>query len=376
MNLILSEILKLRNNVPIIPDRANKNKYCIISNDSNLKTAYCFGVPIYNSQEHKLLDLCFQKFGSSWSYRGSSSELSISNVVSIKNAEGSFTLDLFDGDVLYETDHSLHYKQTDLNPTTNGLLIKKECLPSSNVKVKITASKPFLPIWSNDRCFCFMKSDFEPLLSLSCIGASIDAVHISNPIKIWHTKVNDYEYIFEFINTNPLAKYIHFEVNMYEKKLLQDTTVESKNPSMNNVYGTTAFIGTTSLLGEQWLYARLDYTLISEFFNQKIENVIVHLPALNISNTNLQVYNVANRFCSFGSNWDNKIPISVQITNPLRGNNYYSLDISSLIIDPITKYLKKSEGFILKPKEKNGGFAVMTTGDSFFAPVIIEIRYR
>ena len=60
MHSIISEIQKLRDNIPILPDRNNKNRYCIISNDGDLKTAYCFSVPIYDSAGI-LLDLRFKE---------------------------------------------------------------------------------------------------------------------------------------------------------------------------------------------------------------------------------------------------------------------------------------------------------------------------
>ena len=61
MESIISEIMKLRGNNPIIPDRDNNNKYCIISNDNTHKTAYCFSVPVYGHHNCELLKLRFEK---------------------------------------------------------------------------------------------------------------------------------------------------------------------------------------------------------------------------------------------------------------------------------------------------------------------------
>ena len=102
----------------------------------------------------------------------------------------------------------------------------------------------------------------------------------------------------------------------------------------------------------------------------------MHLPVHNNYMPDLNIYTVSNRFCSFGSNWDNKISEEKQIENPYKSNGYVSFDISKQIVDSTTKYLKKTEGFIIKPKKRDCGFTVLSTGDSFYAPVILEIRYR
>lgn len=376
MQTILTEIVKLRNDAPIVPERNNKNKYCIISNDDNYKTAYCFGVPIYNSKSNKLLDLQFREKDNLWYYHGSTAEISINDVINFTNGDGTFAIDLLDGNCVRASKRSICYRQTELRPTANGVLIRKECSGDSSVQIKFSSSTPFTPYWVNDRCFCFMKADFQPFISVSCIGASIDSRNISNPIKIGYTKANDYEFVLEFINTNPLAKYLYFEVNMYEKKLFQDTTVESAAPTINNVYGTTAYIGTTALMGEQWLYTKIDYSLIAEFHNRKIERVVIHLPKINHCSTDLEVHKVSSRFCSFGSTWDNKISPASPNYNIQQRNGYYSIDITNQTIDSFTKYMKTADGFIIKPKFKNNGFAVVSTGDSSFAPPILEICYR
>lgn len=374
MQSILSEIFKLRKNIPINPERTNKNRYCIISNDNKYKTAYCFGVPIYHSSNRKLLDLKFQNQNRTWKYDGSNAHIEIKDTIILKNPDGTFELDLSDS-IIHGTDRAIHYKNTEIYPTLNGISVKQRCEGITSTKIKVCSQKPFLPYWANAHCFCLMKSDFEPLFSVSCIGASIDSARITSPIKLSYHKRNDDEYTLELSKANPTIRYIIFEVNMYEKKLFQDTTVESANPSMNNVYGTTAFIGTSAQLGEQWLYTRIDSSLISDFFNRKIEKVVMHVPELN-SGIALAAYRVSSRFCSFGSNWDNKIPLAASAADLQAYNGYQSMDISDQIIDSATKYLKKTEGFIIKPKVKQNGFTAITTGDSFYAPQILEICYR
>lgn len=366
--------MKLRGNNPIIPDKDNNNKYCIISNDNSHKTAYCFSVPVYGHHNCELLKLRFEKTNDLWFLNGSSGRIEISDILTIKNNNEEFMIQ-FPEDITYASNHSIHFGKTEVKPTTNGVLVKKECKNNSCAQIKLTMSTPCLPYWANRGCFCFMNSNSEPCLCLSCIGASSDSTQISNPINMWYTKVSDCEYIFEFLSTDPSDQYVLFEMNIYENKLFQDTTVESANPLMNNAYGTTAYIGTTPLFGEQWLYFRIDNTLILEFYNRKIEKAIIHFPKLNRYVDGVKVYTVSNHFCGFGTNWNNKVPIGVQVSSSQENDRYYSVDISNQTIDPNTKYIRKTNGFVLKPKSNNG-VSVLATGDSYFAPPILEICYR
>ena len=176
--------------------------------------------------------------------------------------------------------------------------------------------------------------------------------------------------------TSPFGCSVLFEANLYENKLFQDTTVESLNPTINNAFGSTAYIGNTALFGLQWLYSRPDYSRIQELMDKCINKAILHMPKYNKNNVELSAFRVAARFCSFGSNWDNKIGSGTAISDSTVVNGYQSIDLTDLIVDPRTRTITKSEGLILKPKIKDGGFSAVATGDSYYAPQILEINYR
>ena len=165
------------------------------------------------------------------------------------------------------------------------------------------------------------------------------------------------------------------EANLYEPKLFQDTTVESKNAKVNNVFGGIGFIGSTKEFGDQWLYSRLDFTKISELNDKKILRVVFHLPKLNTAAIELTSSKVAARFCSFGSTWDNKIAEASAFNESQITDNYIDLNLMPVLTDKQGR-LQRGEGFILKAKKKNSGFAVIATGDNYFAPQILEINYR
>lgn len=148
------------------------------------------------------------------------------------------------------------------------------------------------------------------------------------------------------------------------------------NPSTNNAFGSVGFIGNSSAYGEQWLYSRLDYSRIPEIMDKRIHKAVLHMPKLNQSKVEFSAYKVSARFCSFGSNWDNKIPGETPVSDSASQSGYQSLDFTSLLVDGRTKTITKSEGLILKPKIKGSGFSVIATGDSYLAPQIMEINFR
>ena len=229
---------------------------------------------------------------------------------------------------------------------------------------------------SNDKYFALMKEQFRPMVVFSCIGALDETGTVIAPAKIEYQKLSDKKYRIVLRATSPLARYVLFEANLYENKLLQDTTVESGNPTTNNAFGSVAFIGNSSSYGEQWLYSKLDYARISEIMDKRIQKAILYMPRLNQSKVEFCAHKVSARFCSFGSNWNNKISGQASISDSSSRNGYQSLDLTPLLINAYTGTIVKSDGFILKPKIKGRGFSTVATGDSYYAPQILEINFK
>ena len=100
------------------------------------------------------------------------------------------------------------------------------------------------------------------------------------------------------------------------------------------------------------------------------------MPKLNSNNMELNAFKINARFCSFGSNWNNKIQEGVLVADSQTNNGYQSLDITSLLVDPHTRTILNAEGLILKSKTRGNGFSVIATADSYFAPQILEVNYR
>lgn len=376
MQSVLSEVIKLRSGAPIDIDYHNSNRYRLVVQENNgTKTAYCFSTPIYNRKTRKLVDMKFRTNGETIYATGSNANITLSHNLLMENAEGSCLVELLQKPNLISSQEVRCGSYT-LSPTTNGVIFKCDVRDNEINSVTIETGQPYLNIRANDRCFAIMKENFRPLAVLSCVGALDASGNVIAPAKIEFQKLTDKKYRISVLAASPLARDVLFEINMYENKLFQDTTVESMNPSTNNAFGGVGFIGNSSAYGEQWLYSRPDYSRISEVMDKRIHKVILHMPKLNRSNVELSAFKVLARFCSFGSNWDNKISGGIPVSDALTTHGYQSFDIISLLVDPRTRTILRSEGLIMKPKVKDSGFSVIATGDSYFAPQILEINYR
>lgn len=376
MQSVLREISKLRNGTPMIIDYHNCNRYRLVVQENNgSKTAYYFSTPIYNQRTRKMVDVKFQSNGGTIYSTGSNANITVSNNVLMENAEGSCTVNLSQKCSMV-TPQEVHCSNIALIPTTNGVAFKCGIKVNEKIDFFVEVGQPFLDVRANNKCFALMKERFRPFVIFSCVGCLDVNGNVIAPAKMQYQKLNDNKYQITVSAMSPLAHYILLEGNLYENKLFQDTTVESINPSTNNAFGSVGFIGNSSMYGEQWLYSRLDYSRMTEIMDKRIERVVLHLPKLNQSKVELSAFKVSARFCSFGSNWDNKIAGGAPISDSSSDSGYQSLDFTSLHVDQRTRTITKSEGFILKSKIKGSGFSVIATGDSYLAPQIMEINYR
>lgn len=377
MKSILQEIKQIRNNKPLIIDYKNNNRYCVVLQETDgTKTAYYFSSPIYNLHTNKGVDMQFYKTENGFSANGSNLDLNIiKNEVYMKNDVGTCRMKLKQ-EASSSTEYELQCNRDVLLLTTNGLAYKAYIKDSKNVSFEFEVDNHFLNMYVNEKCFSLMSGKFQPYLTISCIGTLSAKNEVISPAKITGQQLDAGKYSFAITPCSPLGEYVMFEFNLYEQKLFQDTTVESRNPKLNNAFGSTAFIGHTEEYGEQWLYSRPDFMKMQELMDKQIYHVILYLPQYNQTRVGISAYNIESRFCSFGSNWENKTAISSIINDSNKTFNYHALDITNLFSESRTKFFHPSEGLILKSKEKGAGFAVIPTGDSCYAPQILEINYK
>lgn len=375
MHSILSEIIKLRKGETPVIDYSNSNRHCLIALENNgTRTAYCFSVPIYNRKTRKIVDARFHKTsGGAFKANGSNAEITAEKAVYINNKDGSCKIEL-PGEAMFESGENVRYGIADVSPTLNGILIRATLAANQPYEITLSPSRPFMGVRANDRCFSLMKEEFKPFATASCMGAVDGAGRIIASCALNYQKNNDREYALTFTHSSPFGAALLFEINLHENKLFQDTTVESLHPEINNAFGGTAFIGNTVAYGEQWLYSRPDFSKIPELYDKQIQKAVLHIPSHGGSGT-LSALELRARFCSFGSNWENRVQETKGLTDAFSSNGYQSLDVTNLITDG-ARFIKPSEGFILKPKAKACGFSAVSTGDSYFAPQILEANFR
>lgn len=375
MNSILNEISKLRKGAPLIIDYKNSNRYRIVAIESNgTKTAYYFTAPIYNNRTRKVVDMKFYTNGRTIYSIGSNANITVGSNIRMENTEGSCVISL--------SEHISRISETEivctnkrLYPTTNGIAIRSLCNEGKGCTFSIEISKPFLKVRANDKYFALMSAKFRPFVAVSCLGTADASGNIISSAKVTYQKITDRKYTITISPCSSLGKSVAFELNLYEAKLFQDTTVESKNPKTNNAFGSVGFIGTTKEFGEQWLYTRPDFSKMNELNDKKILSAIFHLPRLNSNTVELTASKVSARFCSFGSTWNNKIAAASSIADSQITDRYIDLNMMPILADKYGR-LTRGEGFILRAKKKDSGFSVIATGDNYFAPQILEINYR
>lgn len=371
---ILNEIKKFRGDAPIIVDYSNKNRYRVVVNEEDgSKTAYYFSAPIYNSKTRKSIDMKFHLNENEFYCTGSNSGIVISNKIFMKNEEGNLEIPLRHP-VYYISNSELGSGNDHMYPTTNGIMYKAFCPNGKAFSFEMDIGYAFSEIRENDRCISLMSGKFKPFVTVSCIGTVGENGEIIAPSKIHYQRLTDSKIRIKIQSGDPDGVWVMFEANLYEDKLVQDTTVESANPGTNNVFGTSAFVGNTQQYGEQWLYSKMNFQKLVDLVDRKITKAVVHFPKYSSQGIVVDAFKVKSRFCSFGSNWSNKIPTSGFVAEALEQNEYYDIDLTHHLTNGSGKILY-SEGIILKPRDKNG-FLTIATGDSYFKPQIFEVNFK
>ncbi len=374
---ILDEIKKIRKENDFQININNTNKYRIVINENDgSKTAYYFSTPIYNCKTKHLINLKYQKSDDQILYYGSNSTIKFSNdKIYMKNENFDCTISLKNS-FLLNNEKELICSSDKISPTTNGFLYKVNCNKSNTLSFKLIINSSFEKIRSNDKYFSLLNECNNPLITISCVGAAENNGNIISPSKIKYEKINDAEFLITVRACSPLAKWNLFEVNLYEQKLIQDTTVESNNPNENNVFGGIAFLGNSYEFGKQWLYAKYDYDKMREIFDVTIKKVFLHLPQLNNFKSSLYTFRPTTRFCSFGSNWDNRVTTLKEAdVESVLNNGFQSFDLTQCFADKYHRFIETT-GITVKTKEEQNGFSVVTTGDSYYSPPICEINYK
>lgn len=370
---VFEEIRTLRGKQALTIDPRNQNRYRILIKEPYGTTAYCFSTPIYELESRKLVSLQFVPGEAGFVFQGSNGRMTAkANHMEMKNDNGTVTV-MFPRGKFTLQDTWLSCGKAEVHPTLNGFAVTVRSAKKPTIKLKLKANDPLLQVRANEKYFALMQEAFRPFMSVSALYAKDADGTGCYPVHVSYEQPDEQSYIVELAATN--GQEMRFEVNLYEPKLFQDTTVESRHPEENNAFGSVAFLGHTEVFGEQWLYSRPDFSKIPEIYRLPIKKVLLHLPKYNAGNTALSVFAPQARFCSFGSNWNNKIAHSEALTESGGDSTYQTIDITDLVVNKPEQTIKNTEGIILKSNEKGNGFSAVATGDNYDTPQILEIQY-
>ena len=376
MTSVFKEIEKLRKDSFANIMDAFPNRYTVLCQEPDkTKTAYCFSVPIRNIKTNNIVDLCFSHHNYTSTFTGSEATVKIHDKASLFNQHGKCDV-IFQNNTSKKTKNMVrlsnaeHY--VEFYPTLNGmLLIMESDWGDHPPQLTLRLDRAFQSIRKNDKYFSIIREKFVPFVTVSCIGVINAQGEVLAPCKVDHQKLSDLEYLIAFSTPRKTKNRIAIEINLQETKLFQDTTVESKHPKLNNAFGGISFLGESKEFGEQWLYSRLQMLNIAQFQNRKILKTVLHVPKLGHHTAPLTLHGLRARFCSFGSNWNNKIAIAAPISQSFFSNGYYHFNMT----DILGNFTQESENFIIKATQTNKP-AIVSTGDSFYAPQILEVHYQ
>lgn len=377
MNSILSEIKKIRQENELVLDLKNTNRHrVVVCNDDGTKSAYCFSAPIYNEKTLKAVDLKFNKSGNKITAMGSNMQMDITDKLQIKNRDGVCDI-LFNTPLFYNNEKSLLCGKNDtVYLTTNGIVYIADINEKNELKFEIETSKEYVNILENSGCFSLMKEKYIPYLIISCMGCLNEHEKVIAPSEIKCTRINKKRWSIRIKPCVADCNYLKFEINLYEQKIFQDTTVESFHPSKRNAFGNVAYIGNTDWFGKQWLYIRPELTRSIDLINKRTNYVLLRLPRLNDVKMPINAYRTMKRFCSFGSRWEKKVPASEYICDLLYEKDYVKLDITNLVLSEEKNKISMIDGIIIRADTADMNFVALATGDNYNTPPILEINYK
>lgn len=353
------------------PDVIKKetNRYRVAIRERDAVAVYMFSAPIRYDNSYDVPNYSFIASDNCHVLRGSNSTIKVfdERIDLYKNGK-KFSLCFPNINHFTRQDDALVAENIKLYPTTNGVAIEisgNECVFTLSTNAINCKTR------KNTKYFALMEAKFKPYITLSGMyGIDDDNIY---PIIVASKLLNDAEYRIHISCKGGLNSKMLLEFNGYERKLIQDTTVDSAYPNENNSYGGMAFVEKSVSGYEQRLYGKIDFDLISDLMTKGIKSVKLYIPVINTDNR-LSVYNMIRRFCSIGSNWNNKIRHSSNLMDSIFVKDYVVVDITKNICDS-KHHLRRSNGILIKLPDGIIGKTVMATGDNYFLPQVIEIKY-
>ena len=350
------------------------NRYCA-SEKSTPNQIYCFTSPIFRADNGKLVGDRFVSGNKCYEFYGSNGIVKIFEN-SIQFFKGNKINEVFFPSkqtfFMLASGKSLKSKDFIIYPTLNGVLLKSFVKTTNlSLTVQSFASKD---VKSNSKYFAFMTGTFEPQFTVNVMYAEDDygCVYFNADLAV--KKQSESVYKVEAYSCKDATKVV-YELNLYEPKLIQDTTVESRRPNENNVYGSISFIGKSPGCGTQFLYSRIDMSKLEKIKNFRFDDVKLYVPYYMTTGASLRLHTPFKRFCSFGSNWSNKIQSTDIHVNGNIQKGFFEFDLSSHLLDKRGS-LKPNEGIVIRPEMADERFSIIATADNYYTPQILLFKTK
>lgn len=371
------EIVKQRLGDENISENKPYSRYGMNLKMSNGEERLCFfTAPIFN--ENGLVERKFEKSENGFCFRGSNGEIMVSSsgvLVKNKAYQAKLRWEKEQRFTLSENAGCLRSESMEISPTLNGVLVaqKYEHRPLYFWFESDSKYKGFARM--NTKYFAYMKEQYVPYVTLNTVWASDEAVCNMMGADLAMKKDSETQFRFRMTATDPKATKLNWEINLYEPKLIQDTTVESRRPNENNVYGNIAFLGETPDHGVQYLYSRFDLDKIKLDPTKRAKRVFLHVPCYNTRGSQkLCAASPIRRFCSFGSNWANKMPTTDFSVKYRWQNGCFVFDLSDYMLSESGKW-KENTGIVLRLAGAKD-VLILATADNYNMPQMIEIEYE
>ena len=223
---------------------------------------------------------------------------------------------------------------------------------------------------ANNSCFTVMKDRMSPYYSVSCIAGKQKNGEVG-ALKLSYEQVENDFYKIIVTGEEDYSE-IMIEINLYSPKLIFDTTIKEMNRLQNNCFGGIAFLSTGDQTEE--LYSRFNLNYINDISLKEIQSATLCIPAYTKDGGVIRLQNIENPWCSIGMNWEKKQIGGRIIDEKEIKNGYVELDVTRVLKEQLNLQRIKSYGVIIS--NPNTDIVAISTGDNYYKPQILKIKYN
>ena len=357
---------------PVEEQYNNRYSLTVKTKDKTRKT-YCFSTPIRRINTGELVSFQFKKEDNCFTYSGSNSNFIIKdNGIDIYNNDGFIQLE-FNIAELHDKNGILTGEGIKIYPNLNGIRILHSAMDG---KVHIRYKYGFIEyeLRNCSKALSFMREPFRPFMTVTPIGCIDSEGIIKDPAFISAKETGPKTGTFDLISfKGNSSDSIEYEICLCERKLFLDTTVSSRFPEEKNAFGGISFLGNSEAFGCEMLYSRIDPGVLKDIKTERMKKAVLHIPKLSTGSMKMRVGTVKERFCSFGSTWNNRVEEGNKKVQLKDLKRYYSIDLSDHLFYSPFNHLLPAAGIIIGGIGKGSKQSIISTGDCCSYPQILEI---